>query len=124
MNNYNRKTLDPRYKGGEHHGYNPRGNVAPPSGSVGQAVRAWRHRLLAGRAQVMLPSPAPTMKKNSHQQPIRRNLVNTQRSDKETRTEFFTGHVGRATNAHEEVTNNNPSIQEGKEAPGHSTGQQ
>ena len=50
--------------------------------------------------------------------------MNTQRSDKETRTEFFTGHVGRAMNAHEQVTNNNPSIQEGKEATGHSTGQQ
>ena len=73
----------------------------------------------------MPPSPAPTMDKQiSHQQPLRRNLVNTQRRDKETRTKFFPGHVGRAINAHELVTNNNPSIQEGKEAPGHSTGHQ
>lgn len=70
----------------------------------------------------MLPSPALTMKKqNSHQQPLRRNLVNTQRCDRETYTKFFPGHVGRAMNAHELVTNNNPSLQEGKEATGHST---
>ncbi|WP_354260933.1 hypothetical protein [Arthrobacter sp. OAP107] len=50
--------------------------------------------------------------------------MNTQRRTKETHTEYLTGHVGRAMNAHELVTNNNPSIQEGKEAPGHSTGHQ
>ncbi|MET3934444.1 hypothetical protein ABIE00_002490 [Arthrobacter sp. OAP107] len=51
----------------------------------------------------------------------RRNLVNTPRCTKETRTKFFTGHVGRAINAHEVVTNNNPSIQKGKEAARHSS---
>jgi hypothetical protein len=51
--------------------------------------------------------------------------VNTQRCcHRETRTEFFPSHVGRAMNAHELVTNDNPSIQEGKEATGHSTGRQ
>ncbi|MGN7253376.1 MULTISPECIES: hypothetical protein [unclassified Arthrobacter] len=49
--------------------------------------------------------------------------MNTQRRDRETRTKFFPDHVGRAINAHELVTNNNPSIQEGKEAPGHSSHQ-
>jgi hypothetical protein len=60
----------------------------------------------------------------SHQQPLRRNPVNTQRCNKETRTEYFSSHVGRTINAHELVTNNNPSLQEGKEATGHSTGHQ
>ena len=50
--------------------------------------------------------------------------MNTQRRTQETRTEYFTGHVGPGMNAHELVTNNNPSIQEGKEATGHTTGQQ
>ncbi|HEY3572849.1 MAG TPA: hypothetical protein VGK98_03385 [Arthrobacter sp.] len=38
--------------------------------------------------------------------------------------QIFTGHVARATNAHEEMGKNNQSIQESKEAPGHTTGQQ
>jgi hypothetical protein len=63
-------------------------------------------------------------KNNSHPKPSRRNLVNTQRCDRETRIKFFPGHVGQAMNAHELVTNNNPSIQEGKEASGHTTGHQ
>ncbi|HEY3573432.1 MAG TPA: hypothetical protein VGK98_06360 [Arthrobacter sp.] len=48
--------------------------------------------------------------------------MNTQRCNKETRAEFFSSHVGRTIIAHELVTNNNPSLQEGKEATGHSTG--
>jgi hypothetical protein len=50
--------------------------------------------------------------------------VNTQPRTKETRTEFLTGHVGPGMNPHEQVPNNNPSLQEGKEATGHTTGQQ
>ena len=50
--------------------------------------------------------------------------MNTQRGTKETRTKYFTGHVGRTMKVHELVTNNNPSIQEGKEATGHSSRQQ
>lgn len=50
--------------------------------------------------------------------------MNNQRCAKEARTKFLPGHVGRTMNAHELVSNNNPSIQEGKEAPGHTTGQQ
>ena len=64
------------------------------------------------------------MKKNSHQQPLRRTQVNTQRCDKEARTEYFTGLVGRTINVHELVTNNNLAIQESKEATGHSSGHQ
>ena len=76
-------------------------------------------------AHVMPPSPAPAMKEqNSHQQPLWRNLVNTQRCAREARTKFFPGHVGRAMNAHELVSNDKPSIQLGKEAAGHTTGQQ
>ncbi|WP_395403193.1 hypothetical protein ACHMXB_04745 [Arthrobacter sp. UC242_113] len=45
--------------------------------------------------------------------------MNTQRCDEETHTKFFPYHVGRAMDAHELVANNNPPIQEGKEAPGH-----
>jgi hypothetical protein len=63
-------------------------------------------------------------KKNSHQQPIRRNPVKTQQCNKETRTKSFPGHVGRPMNAHELVTNNNPSLQGWKEATGHSTSHQ
>jgi hypothetical protein len=58
-------------------------------------------------------------KQINHLQPPRRNLVNTERCSKEPRTEFVARHVGRARNVHELVTNNNPSIQEGKEATGH-----
>ena len=54
----------------------------------------------------------------------RRSPVSTQRHNKEPRTEFVSRHDGRALNAHELVTNTNPSIQEGKEAPDHSTGHQ
>ncbi|WP_306922931.1 hypothetical protein [Arthrobacter globiformis] len=50
--------------------------------------------------------------------------MNTQRPRKETGTEFFSGHVAQAKEAHELVTNNNPSIQKGKEAPGHTIGHQ
>jgi hypothetical protein len=50
--------------------------------------------------------------------------VNTQRSDKETHTKFFSRHVGRTTNVHEEVGSGKASIQEGKEAASHTNGQQ
>ena len=50
--------------------------------------------------------------------------MNIQRGDKEARTEYFTGHVGRTINAHDLVTNNNPAIQESKEATGHGSGHQ
>ncbi|MDQ0618261.1 hypothetical protein [Arthrobacter globiformis] len=61
-------------------------------------------------------------KNNSHPKPSRRNLVNTQRCDRETRIKFFPGHVAQATDVHEQVTKDAPSIQEGKEASGHTTG--
>jgi hypothetical protein len=64
-------------------------------------------------------------KQNSHHERSRRNQSeHPKMRHRETRTEFFPGHVGRAMNAHELVTNDNPSIQEGKEATGHSTGHQ
>jgi hypothetical protein len=88
-----------------------------------QSARA-RPAQATGWAQVMPPSPAPTMKKNSHQQLLRRNLVNTQQCDKENSHGNFTGHVAGAVNAHELVRNNNPSLQGWKEATGHSTGHQ
>lgn len=54
----------------------------------------------------------------------RRSPVNYLRPRKEPRTEFVSLHDGRALNVHELVTNNNPSIQEDKEAASHSTGYQ
>jgi hypothetical protein len=63
-------------------------------------------------------------KQNSHPKQSRRSQVNNQRLSKETRTKFSSRHVGRTLNVHELVTNNNPSIQAGKEAPGHSIGHQ
>ena len=44
--------------------------------------------------------------------------MNNQRSNKETCTEFSPSHVRLTTNAHEEVWNGKPSIQEDKEATG------
>ena len=115
------ETLNPGRKGGEHHGLQRRRN-ASPSGTIGQVVGVRRHKFPTGYAQVTSPSAGTTMDKQiSHLQPLRRTPVNTQRRTKETRTEYLPGHVGRAMNAHELVTNNNPSIQEGKETPGHST---
>jgi hypothetical protein len=63
-------------------------------------------------------------KQQSQHEPRRSNQVNNQRPRRESQPEFFSRHVGRALNAHELVTNNNPSIQETKEATGHSTGHQ
>jgi hypothetical protein len=54
----------------------------------------------------------------------RRSPVSTERRNKEPRTEFVSRHDGSALNVHELVRNDNPSIQEGKEAPGHSTAHQ
>jgi hypothetical protein len=69
-------------------------------------------------------SLSPRTHQEEAEQPPTAAKVNAQRSNNKTRTEFFLSHVGRATNAHELVTNNNPSLQESKEATGHSTGQQ
>lgn len=63
-------------------------------------------------------------KQNSHQKPSRRNQVNAQQCNKETRTESFPGHVGRSMRVHELVTNDKPSLQTRKEAAGHITGPQ
>jgi hypothetical protein len=52
------------------------------------------------------------------------NLVNAQRRSEETRKEFSSRHAGRAMNTHEQVWNNDTSIQEAKEAPSHTNGQQ
>jgi hypothetical protein len=125
MNNYQQKTPDPQGRSAVSKMGHNIGHLAPPSGSIGQALSARRHRFPTGRAQVMPPSPAPSMKKkNSHQQLPRRSLVNTQRRDEESRAEFFSSHVGRFINAHDLVANNNPSSQEGKEATRHSSRQQ
>jgi hypothetical protein len=50
--------------------------------------------------------------------------VNTKEATTKPTAKFLTGHVARARNAHELVTNNNPSIQETKEAPRHTPGHQ
>jgi hypothetical protein len=55
-----------------------------------------QHRLPTGWAQVVSPSPGPTMKKQqSHQQP-RRSPMNNQQSRNETHTRFVAGHVAQA----------------------------
>lgn len=102
------------------------GHVDAPSGTVarlGQVLGVRRRRFHATR--VMSPSLGTTMKKKYIQhERSRRNWVNTQLCNQRTRTEFSSSHVGRAMNAYEQVWNGKPSIQEGKEAVGHSTGQQ
>ncbi|WP_172411648.1 hypothetical protein [Arthrobacter globiformis] len=50
--------------------------------------------------------------------------MNNQLHNKEAGIRFSPSHVRRTKNAHEQVTNNNPSNQEAKEATGHTTGQQ
>jgi hypothetical protein len=50
--------------------------------------------------------------------PDRRNAVKDQGRGKGVRAKFFSGHVGQDTNVHVQITNDKPSIQEGKEAPG------
>ncbi|MBT2551340.1 hypothetical protein [Arthrobacter sp. ISL-65] len=77
-------------------------------------------------SQVMSPSPRPGMKKqNSHPRPSRRmSQVGNQRCNKETRTEYFSGHVGRGKNLHEQVMNDKPSNQERTEAASHTNGHQ
>jgi hypothetical protein len=56
----------------------------------------------------------------SHHEPDRRNPVKDQRHGKGIRATFFSGHVAQATDAHEQVTNDIPSISEAsKKATGH-----
>jgi hypothetical protein len=75
--------------------------------------------------QVMSRSPRPTMnKQNSHYEPRRRSLVNTQQPRKEIPPKFFSGHVAPASHAHEKVTSTKTADQATKEPPGHSTGHQ
>ena len=94
------------------------GTVAPAPGSIGQPVGVRRHKFPVGCAHVTSYSPGITVDKQiSHLQPLR-NLVNTQRCHKETRTKFFPGHAARARNPHELAANNKPSIEESKEATG------
>ncbi|MFC9353245.1 hypothetical protein [Arthrobacter sp. NPDC057013] len=50
--------------------------------------------------------------------------MNTQRRSEETRKKFSTRHAGRDMNTHEQVWNNDTSLQEAKEATGHTTGHQ
>ncbi|MDQ0864767.1 hypothetical protein [Arthrobacter globiformis] len=50
--------------------------------------------------------------------------MNTKEATTKPTSNFFSGHVARPVNAHELVTNNNPSIRKGKEAPGHTNGHQ
>ncbi|MDQ0618466.1 hypothetical protein [Arthrobacter globiformis] len=47
--------------------------------------------------------------------------MNDKRRRKETHTRFVSGHVAQANGVHEQVTNDNRSIQEGKEPAGHTT---
>ena len=77
---------------------------------------ATRHVVLPRTDHELAEQPPPAEQEGTK--------VNTQRCHRETRTEIFSGHVGRAMNAHELVTNDNPSIQEWKEATGHTTGRQ
>lgn len=69
----------------------------------------------------MPPSPRTTMnKQNSHPRAEQEETqMDNQRHNKETCTGFFSSHVGRAVNVHEQAGNDNPSIQEHKEAAGH-----
>ncbi|MDP9696931.1 UNVERIFIED_ORG: hypothetical protein J2X79_004514 [Arthrobacter globiformis] len=47
--------------------------------------------------------------------------MNTQRCSKETRTEFFTDHVEKGPDVHEQVTKDKLTIQGRNEAASHST---
>lgn len=47
--------------------------------------------------------------------------MNIQRHGEEARKKLSSRHADRAMNTHEQVWNDNPSIQEAKEATGHST---
>ena len=123
MNNYQQKTPDPRKKGGEHHGLQRRARLSRRRAVTDStSAPGDTDSLPVERKSCRPPPPARTMKKkNNHQQLLRRNLMNTQRSQKETRTKFFSGHDGSAINVHELVANNNPSLQEWKEAARHSS---
>jgi hypothetical protein len=84
------------------------GNAGSHSATV---MRPEQQRAIGGTdsrttsAQVMPPSPRPTMNKhNSNHEPRRRSLVNTQRTRKETRPEISSGHVAPTSHAHEQVT--------------------
>ncbi|MFF2318372.1 hypothetical protein ACFVTE_19160 [Arthrobacter sp. NPDC058097] len=58
-------------------------------------------------------SPRTTVNtKNSHPRAEQEEIqVNNQRHSNETSINFSPSHVWRTTNAHEQVTNNNPSVQ-------------
>jgi hypothetical protein len=64
--------------------------------------------------------PEVTMKKQKRTPPTgRKNPMKDQRRGKGLQPELFLGHVAQATDVHEQVTNDKPSIQEGKEAACH-----
>ena len=93
--------------------------------SIRRLVDVGLHSFPTGWAQVTSCSPGSTMdRQNSHRKLSRRDQVNTKGCTKEIRTKLLPGHVARAMNPHELVMNSNPSIQEGKEAAGHTTGHQ
>jgi hypothetical protein len=51
-----------------------------------------------------------------HDEPDRRHPVKDQRRGRGNRARFFSGHVAHASDVHELITKDAPSIQEGKEA--------
>jgi hypothetical protein len=128
-NSQRRETRDAGTKGGvsfmSHHmhgkaGYQPT-TVMRPRASAGIRLNPFPNK----SPQVMPPSPGPTMnKQNSHHEPRRRSLVNTQQPRKETPPEFFSGHVAPASHAHKQVTSTKTADQATKEPPGHTSGHQ
>ncbi|MET1086132.1 MAG: hypothetical protein ABWY04_03265 [Arthrobacter sp.] len=50
--------------------------------------------------------------------------MSKQRRRNETHTRFASSHVAQASDVHEQVATDQPSIQRRKEAPGHSTGRE
>jgi hypothetical protein len=63
-------------------------------------------------------------KQPSQHEPRRKNLVNNQRSRKETRPEIFSGHVAPVSHAHEQATSTKTADQGTKEPAGHTTANQ
>ena len=103
--------------------------------NVGQRfVAVGQYRTACGRRRHRLPTgwgarhaALPRTRHEGAEQPptaAEEEPGEQQRPRREPRTGYCPGHVGRSMNAHELVSNNNPSTQEGKEATGHSSGQQ
>src|SRR5688572_8576312 len=116
------KSLDPRKKGGEHHGPQRQATLARrrvmsdslrPSGCASP--------LQDGQSQVALSLPCHE-EAELPRKVDSRNLVNTQRRNKEARTKFPSSHVVQANDVHELIRNGKPTIQASEEPTGQTTG--